>query len=67
MTKIFLDTEFTHLGQDADLISIGLVSECGNTFYAEVKEVNKVKCSQFVLDNVLPNLRLEHESANKGK
>jgi DNA polymerase III epsilon subunit-like protein len=33
-TKIFFDTEFTGLHQKTTLISIGLVSECGKTFYA---------------------------------
>ena len=31
-TKIFLDTEFTGLHQKTTLISLGLVSECGETF-----------------------------------
>jgi hypothetical protein len=34
-TKIFFDTEFTGLHQGTTLISIGLISECGKTFYAE--------------------------------
>jgi len=38
MTKIFFDTEFTGLYQDTKLISIGCISEDGNTFYAELIE-----------------------------
>lgn len=34
-TKIFFDTEFTGLHQATELISIGLVAESGETFYAE--------------------------------
>ena len=37
-TKIFFDTEFTGLHQNTTLISIGLVSECGKTFYAEFND-----------------------------
>ena len=33
--KIYFDTEFTGLHKDTTLISIGLVSECGKTFYGE--------------------------------
>ena len=33
--KVFFDTEFTGLHQNTKLISIGLIDENGNTFYAE--------------------------------
>ena len=36
MTKIFFDTEFTGLHQKTTLISIGLIAETGETFYAEL-------------------------------
>ena len=39
-TKIFFDTEFTGLHQNTTLISIGLVSECGKSFYAELVDSN---------------------------
>lgn len=35
---IFFDTEFTELGIDPRLISIGLVSEDGRTFYAKLTD-----------------------------
>lgn len=55
---IFFDTEFTDLHQDAQLISIGLVSEDGKqTFYAELTDTYQVKdCSDFVKQCVLPIL-----------
>ncbi len=37
-TKVFFDTEFTGLRQQTTLISIGLVAETGETFYAELTE-----------------------------
>lgn len=52
---IFIDTEFTHFHQP-ELISIGLVTEDeSHEFYAELP-VNTAKCSDFVIDIVLPQL-----------
>ena len=36
--KVFFDTEFTGLYKDTNLISIGLVSEDGKEFYAEIDD-----------------------------
>ena len=57
--RIFFDTEFTQLSDDAKLISIGLVDETGqNVFYAEVLGVEVAECSAFCRATVLP--LLEH-------
>lgn len=55
---IFFDTEFTELGIDPKLISIGLVSQDGiRTFYAELSDSWQDKdCSDFVHEAVLPQL-----------
>jgi len=55
---IFFDTEFTELGIDPRLISIGLISEFGDrTFYAELSDTYTEKdCSEFVRLAVLPHL-----------
>jgi hypothetical protein len=50
---IFFDTEFTDLKKDADLISIGLVSDTGKMFYAEFTDYSRDKCSDWVKKNVL--------------
>ena len=55
-TKIFLDTEFTGLHKNTTLISIGLVSECGKTFYAEFNDYNYAQVDDWIEDNVLNNL-----------
>ena len=55
-TKIFLDTEFTGLHKNTTLISIGLVSECGKTFYAEFNDYDYVQVDDWIKDNVLNNL-----------
>lgn len=58
MLRIFFDTEFTELGVDPRLISIGLVSEDGErTFYAELSDTYQLKdCSDFARQAVLPQL-----------
>lgn len=52
-TRIFLDTEFTGLDQGAQLISIGLVSENGHCFYAELTDFDASRASAWVRENVL--------------
>lgn len=59
---IFLDTEYTGLGQtDPKLISIALVPEDGkNQFYAEIEMGEgwtRQDCNDFVLAKVLPSLK----------
>jgi len=50
---VFLDTEFTQI-QHPELISVGLVSELGHEFYAELADYPLDKCSDFVRAEVLP-------------
>lgn len=58
MFRIFFDTEFTELGIDPKLISIGLVAEDGvRTFYAELSDTYVPSdCSDFAREAVLPHL-----------
>ena len=56
--KLFLDTEFTDLIPGAKLISIALVDENENYFYAELTDTYELKdCSVFVKHFVLPFLK----------
>jgi len=56
--RLFLDTEFVDLVPNAKLISIALVDEDENYFYAELTDTYELKdCSDFVRANVLPLLR----------
>jgi hypothetical protein len=58
MKKLFLDTEFTDLRPDNQLISIALVSENGKWFYAELTDsYERCECSDFVMNFVLPFLK----------
>jgi hypothetical protein len=57
--KVFLDCEFTQLNRDTKLISLALVSEAGHEFYVELTDTYLVgDCSDFVIQNVLPQLNL---------
>ena len=52
--KIYFDTEFSHLSKYGTLLSIGLESEKGDRFYAEVSGLNFIyesKASGYVLLN----------------
>ena len=64
---ICFDTEFTGLTKDADIISIGLVAENGNTFYAEFTDFDIAKCSGWVLDNVVAKLKYYNREDNLSK
>lgn len=54
--KYFFDTEFIERPCTIDLISIGIVAENGDEFYAESTGVNWREASDWVLDNVKPHL-----------
>jgi len=56
MTKIYFDTEFTGLHQNTTLISIGLVAETGETFYAEFTDYDKTQVNKWIEDNVISKL-----------
>jgi hypothetical protein len=57
-TKIFFDTEFTGLHQNTTLISIGLIAETGQTFYAELTDYDKSQIDEWLQTNVIDNLTL---------
>ncbi|NOT18479.1 MAG: hypothetical protein HOP20_10520 [Sulfuriferula sp.] len=54
---IFFDTEFTGLEVEPSLISIGLISQDGREFYAELSDTYQMSdCNEFVQEAVLPYL-----------
>ena len=58
MKTLYLDTEFTDLHPEAKLISIALVADDGDFFYAELTDTFKIEdCSDFVKNYVLPFLK----------
>ena len=57
MKKLFFDTEFTGLHKDTTLVSIGIVSDCGRTFYAESTDYDEKQIDNWIHDNVMNRLR----------
>ena len=58
MTRIFFDTEFTGLHVNTTLISIGLVTEDGNMFYAETVDYDRNQVDGWIQRNVIESLFL---------
>lgn len=57
--KVFMDTEFTGLHKNTTLISIGLITEQGQTFYAELTDYDKSQIDEWLTNNVISNLYLQ--------
>ena len=55
--KFYFDTEFIEDGRVILPLSIGIVSEDGSEYYAEFAETPLWHANEFVLKNVLPNLK----------
>ena len=55
--EVFFDTEFTGLHQNTTLISIGCVSNAGDTFYAELSDFDYSQVDEWILNNVVNNLK----------
>lgn len=60
--KLFLDTEFTGLHKNTTLISLALVSEFDDIFYAEFNDYDKTQVDNWLQDNVITNLLFNHLS-----
>lgn len=52
-TKLFIDLEFTGLHQNTTPISLGIISECGKTFYAEFTDYDKTQLNDWLEENVI--------------
>ena len=51
MRTYFFDTEFTGLRKDTTLISIGIVSDTGDRFYAELTDYDEGMCDEWIEKN----------------
>lgn len=58
--KVFFDLEFTGLNQNADILSIGLISDDGKTYYAEISDYDPHKVSGWVHENVINHFNNSH-------
>lgn len=63
--KVFMDTEFTGLHQGTTLISIGLISENGDSFYAELNDYDESQCDSWIKENVISNLKFSAPPAGQ--
>ena len=54
--RIFFDCEFTGLHQQTTLISIGLVSENGRSFYAEFDDYDDSQVNEWIQQHVIDKL-----------
>lgn len=61
MKKIYFDMEFTGLHQNTTPISIGLVSDCGKTFYAEFTDYDRSQVDDWLKENVISKLSLQND------
>lgn len=68
MTKFFYDTEFLDNGVTIDLISIGIVREDGETYYAVSQDADWVKIRRhpWLSQNVVPHLPPEMAWKSRG-
>ena len=55
---LFLDTEFSSLNQDAQLLSLALVSEEGRWLYVEWTDYEEARLSAWHQEHVIPHLFL---------
>jgi len=57
MTRFFFDTEFMEDGKTIELLSIGITTEDGETFYRENREADWNLANDWVKENVLPHMK----------
>ena len=55
-TRVWFDTEFIEDGRTIELVSIGMVREDGETYYAEVAGVDYSRADPWLHANVFPHL-----------
>lgn len=64
--RVYFDTEFTGLHQKTTLISIGLVSEDGKSFYAELTDYDQSQVNDWMQENVIAHLHLSDYRIEQG-
>ena len=64
--KLFFDTEFTGLHKNTTLISVGIISENGERFYAEFTDYNESQCNDWIEENVISELLYDTEKWYEG-
>ena len=57
--NLYFDTEFTGLHKDTTLISLGIIADNDERFYAEFTDYDRNQCDNWIKKNVIKNLFLE--------
>lgn len=60
--KVYYDAEFTGLHRNTSLISIGLISESGSSFYAEFTDYDKEQVDDWLQEHVIDNLLFNNDT-----
>ena len=63
--KLFFDTEFTGLHKNTTLISLGIIAESGECFYAIFTDYDKSQVDDWIQENVLDKLELSADILSK--
>lgn len=63
MKKIYFDTEFTGLHKNTTLISIGIVTDTNQFFYAELNDYDKAQIDPWLEENILSHLLFKDEES----
>lgn len=61
-TLCFFDTEFTGLKKSTNLLSIGLIMENGQRFYAEITDYPTIDIEPWIKENVISKMKFNGES-----
>jgi hypothetical protein len=59
LKKVFFDTEFTRIGQNTTLVSIGFISESAETLYIELSDYDRTQVTPWLETHVM---RLLHRT-----
>ena len=65
--NLFLDTEFTSLTKNGQLISMAILDENDREFYAEFNDYKKEDLSQWHKENVIANLLLDSDGTDQNR
>lgn len=60
--ELYFDMEFTGLHKNSTVISIGIVSDTNEMFYAELTDYDVTQCNSWIEKNVIANLVLENNT-----
>jgi len=62
---IYFDCEFSGLHKKTTLISIGFITEDGDTFYAEFDDYDRDQCDDWIKENVIKKLNVRQYDKDK--